>query len=82
MHSDRKTTIINLYGGHGSGKSTSAAYYYYVMKKDGLNVELVRQYVKDWAWEGRKITTNDQIYFLGKQVRRVYVVWKGRLDCH
>ncbi len=67
---DRKTTIINIYGGPGAGKSTSAAYYYYMMKKAGDNVELVREYVKDWAWEGRKITTNDQIYFLGKQVRR------------
>lgn len=64
------TTIINLYGGPGSGKSTSAAYLYYLLKAGGENVELVREYVKDWAWEGRKISTYDQIYFLGKQVRR------------
>jgi len=65
-----KTTIINLYGGPGAGKSTSAAYYYYLLKTQGTNVELVREYVKDWAWEKRNITTYDQIYFLGKQVRR------------
>jgi len=65
-----KTTIINLYGGPGAGKSTSAAYLYYLLKKQGANVELVREYVKDWAWEKRKITTFDQIYFLGKQTRR------------
>jgi hypothetical protein len=65
-----KTTIINLYGGPGTGKSTSAAYFYYLLKAEGKNVELVREYVKDWAWEGRKISTYDQIYFLGKQVRR------------
>lgn len=64
------TTIINLYGGPGSGKSTSAAYLYYLLKQQGKNVELVREYVKDWAWEGRKISAYDQIYFLGKQVRR------------
>lgn len=64
-----KTNIISLYGGPGAGKSTSAAYLYYLLKSEGANVELVREYVKDWAWEGRKIGTYDQIYFLGKQVR-------------
>lgn len=70
MEEKKATTIISLYGGPGAGKSTSAAYMYYVMKAAGENVELVREYVKDWAWEGRKIDTYDQIYFLGKQVRK------------
>ena len=78
MHS-RKTTIINLYGGPGTGKSTSAAYLYYVLKAEGHNVELVREYVKDWAWEGRQISTYDQIYFLGKQVRRESLLY-GKVD--
>jgi ABC-type glutathione transport system ATPase component len=64
------TTIINLYGGPGTGKSTSAAYLFYLLKIQNQNAELVREYVKDWAWEGRKININDQIYFLGKQVRK------------
>lgn len=70
MEEKTATTIISLYGGPGAGKSTSAAYMYYVLKAAGENVELVREYVKDWAWEGRKIDTYDQIYFLGKQVRK------------
>jgi hypothetical protein len=70
MSEKKHTTIINLYGGPGTGKSTSAAYMYYLLKIAGLNAELVREYVKDWAWEGRHISVNDQIYFLGKQVRR------------
>jgi len=74
-----KTTIINLYGGPGAGKSTSAAYYYYLLKTQGKNVELVREYVKDWAWEKRNITTYDQIYFLGKQVRRESMLY-GKVD--
>jgi hypothetical protein len=74
-----KTTIINLYGGPGTGKSTSAAYFYYLLKAEGKNVELVREYVKDWAWEGRKISTYDQIYFLGKQVRRESMLY-GKVD--
>lgn len=75
----KKTTIINLYGGPGTGKSTSAAYLYYLLKKDGANVELVREYVKDWAWEKRTINTYDQIYFLGKQVRRESMLY-GKVD--
>lgn len=74
-----KTVIINLYGGPGTGKSTSAAYLYYLLKECGLNAELVREYVKDWAWEERKISTYDQIYFLGKQSRRESLLY-GKVD--
>jgi hypothetical protein len=64
-----KTTIINLYGGPGAGKSTSAAYLYYLLKCQQESVELVREYVKNWAWEGRAFNVYDELYFLGKQVR-------------
>lgn len=73
------TTIINLYGGPGTGKSTSAAYLYYLLKLAGKNVELVREYVKDWAWDERRISTYDQIYFLGKQTRRESMLY-GKVD--
>lgn len=79
MHDNKKTTIINLYGGPGTGKSTSAAHLYYLLKVQNQNAELVREYVKDWAWEGRKININDQIYFLGKQVRRESMLY-GKVD--
>lgn len=77
--SEKKTTIINLYGGPGAGKSTSAAYIYYLLKSTGHNVELVREYVKDWAWEKRIISTYDQIYLMGKQVRRESLLY-GKVD--
>jgi hypothetical protein len=64
------STIISLYAGPGSGKSTSAAFIYAILKQKGVNAELVREYVKDWAWEKREIKTFDQFYFLGKQIRR------------
>lgn len=76
---ERKTTIINLYGGPGTGKSTNAAHLYYLLKIQQQNAELVREYVKDWAWEGRKININDQIYFLGKQVRKESMLY-GKVD--
>ncbi len=65
-----KTLVINLYGGPGTGKSTSAALLYATLKSMGVNAELVREYVKDWAWEGRTIGTYDQLYFMGKQIRK------------
>lgn len=74
-----KTTIINVYGGPGAGKSTSAAYLYYLLKVAGENVELVREYVKDWAWEGRAFGAYDEIYFLGKQVRHESMLF-GKVD--
>jgi hypothetical protein len=61
------TTIINLFGGAGVGKSTTAALLFAEMKIRGLHVELVREYVKLWAWSGRKVRPEDQLYLLGKQ---------------
>lgn len=74
-----KTTIINVYGGPSAGKSTSAAYLYYLLKVAGENVELVREYVKDWAWDNRKFSAYDEIYFLGKQVRHESMLF-GKVD--
>lgn len=74
-----KTTIISLYGGPGTGKSTSAAFLYFALKSAGCNAELVREYVKDWAWEKRNISTYDQVYLLGKQARRETMLY-GKVD--
>jgi hypothetical protein len=73
------TRIINLYGGPGTGKSTSAAFLYYLLKNDNVNAELVREYVKDWAWEKRSINTYDQLYLLGKQIRKESLLY-GKTD--
>lgn len=74
-----KTKIINLYGGPGTGKSTAAAYVYHQMKCKHINAELVREYVKEWAWESRKISVYDQLYFLGKQSRKESMLY-GKVD--
>lgn len=63
------TKIINLYGGPGTGKSTTAALVFALLKEKGTNVELVREYVKQWAWESRQPVNYDQFYFFGKQSR-------------
>jgi hypothetical protein len=73
------TQVVNLYGGPGTGKSTSAAYVYFLLKQAGKNVELVREYVKDWAWEGRAFNKYDQMYFAGKQIRKESMLY-GKVD--
>lgn len=61
------TKVINLLGGSGIGKSTTAAHLFAEMKYLGLHCELVREYVKMWAWQGKEVGPFDQMYLLGKQ---------------
>lgn len=68
-----------MLGGSGIGKSTTAAGLYHEMKLQGLNVELVREYVKNWAWDGKKVGQYDQIYIFGKQSRSEYMLY-GKVD--
>lgn len=70
------TTVVNMLGGSGLGKSTTAAGLYHQMKLDGYNVELVREYVKIWAWDGKKVGQYDQIYIFGKQARSEYMLYE------
>ena len=63
--------VINLFGGPGLGKSTTAAGLFYEMKKMGLEVELVQEYAKDLVWERRHNLLQDQIYVFAKQQRRI-----------
>lgn len=44
--------VINLFGGPGSGKSTTAAGLFYHMKMKGLNAELVAEYPKELFYSG------------------------------
>lgn len=74
-----KTNVINLYGGPGTGKSTGAAFLYHQLKIQHINAELVREYVKEWAWDSRTISMYDQIYFLGKQTRKESMLY-GKVD--
>lgn len=72
--------IICLYGGPGSGKSTTAAGLFYELKMRGFNCELNREYIKDWVWEGRKFDEGDQTYFFAKQSRKERILIKNNLD--
>jgi tRNA uridine 5-carbamoylmethylation protein Kti12 len=73
------TKIINLFGGPGCGKSTNASRIYTTLKDQGHSVELVTEYVKQWAWDDRKPTALDQFYFFAKQARKEYPLF-GKVD--
>lgn len=75
----KKTTVINLFGGPGSGKSTIAAGLFYELKKRGYEVEMVREWVKQWAWEGKEMTYKDQMVVFGHQVLEETALY-GKVD--
>lgn len=75
----KPTIVVNLYGGPGTGKSTTGADMFRLLKIKQVNCELVREYIKDWVWEGRAIKSFDQVYILAKQARREQILY-GAVD--
>lgn len=65
-----KALIVNLWGGPGSGKSTSATGAFSKLKILGINSEYVPEYAKDLAWSERKV--DNQVLILGKQYDRLW----------
>ena len=67
------TRVVNLYGGPGTGKSTTAAALFAEMKYRGVNCEYIQEYAKDKAWEfgtnhlGVPKVFQAQEYIFGKQ---------------
>ena len=79
MKTIKKTTVIELYGGPGAGKSTTAARLFAELKLRRHTVELVTEWAKGWAWEQHVFGPYDQVHILGQQLRaeaRLY----GRVD--
>ncbi len=74
-----KTYVVNLLGGSGLGKSTTAALLYGAMKNKGLQSEMVREFVKEWAWEGKKPTAIGQSIIYGRQLERESLLY-GKVE--
>lgn len=63
------TVLVNLYGGPGTGKSTTAAHLFALLKQRGVSAELVQEYAKGVVWEEHFAKLEDQLYILAKQNR-------------
>ena len=58
---------INFFGGPGVGKSTLAARLFAHLKRNGESVDLVREVVKQWAYEKKQIHPWDCVGIFGRQ---------------
>lgn len=78
-----KQPILRLWGGAGCGKSTTAAFVYAILKSEGYNVELVREYVKDLAWQYQTseemMENHTQSEFLEEQLSRQEIC-RGKVE--
>lgn len=63
--------VINLWGGPGSGKSTTAAGLFSLMKLEKKKVELVTEFAKDLTYEQNFITLSNQLAVTGEQDHRL-----------
>jgi ABC-type oligopeptide transport system ATPase subunit len=64
------TLVINLIGGPGAGKSTTAAGLFFLMKISGLKVELVTEFAKELTYDENWSDLKKQLYVLSEQERR------------
>lgn len=75
-----KKQLVYLYGGPGTGKSTSCAGLYNLCKKSKINSEMSREYIKDWVWSKRDIKLGDQTYIMAKQTRQERIYMEAGVD--
>ena len=67
--------VLNIHSGSGCGKSTIAAGVYTELKLRHGNAELVREYIKKWAWKKTPPGKFDQIYVLGQQINAESILY-------
>ena len=66
------TLIINLFGGPGTGKSTTMAGVFHKLKLAGVNCEMAPEWAKEKVWAGEQVTLDNQLYVFGKQYHRIW----------
>lgn len=72
-------TVINLYGGPGTGKSVLAAELFATMKKKGISVELVTEKAKSLTYSKDYKTLHDQLLVFATQHHKVFKL-VGQVD--
>lgn len=72
--------IVCLWGGPGTGKSTTCAAVFAKLKSLGYNCEMNREYMKEWVWEKRQVLPGDQVYVTATQARAEVIYMRASLD--
>ena len=72
-------TSINIFGGPGSGKSTTAASIFAELKRQHKNVELSVEYAKGRVYEEHFSIFEDQVFIFAQQLRQ-YHRCEGKVD--
>lgn len=67
-----KLKVVNLFAGPGSGKSTTAAGVFSLLKLHGINAELSTEFCKDLVWEKRDVAMENQYYIWAKQYHKLF----------
>jgi len=74
-----ETLHISLFGGPGTGKSTTAAGLFHQMKTDGERVELITEFAKDLVYKEDYLQLGNQLSLLAEQKNRNRVL-QGKVD--
>lgn len=75
----KKTVVINMISGPGSGKSTIAAKLFWTMKEKGFNVEYLQEYAKWLVWKGKFDMLNNQHIVSYKYYNQIKAM-NGKVD--
>ena len=62
---------INIFGGPGSGKSTTASGLFYEMKKHWIQAEYVQEFAKELVWADSSHMLSEQNYIFAEQEHRL-----------
>jgi hypothetical protein len=68
----KMTKVINLYGGPGVSKSTTATGVFSILKLHGVSCEYVSEYAKDLTWEKARNNLENQVKIFGEQQHRMW----------
>ncbi len=75
----KKTVIVNLFGGPGISKSTTAAGLFYLLKTHNVECELTNEFAKEKTWEKNKSALEDQFYITANQHYKQSIL-NGQVD--
>ncbi len=75
----KQTTVVNFFGGPGSGKSTFCAGVFAALKWLNVCCEMSLEYAKDLVWSNDLHTLENQYYVFAQQQHRLYRLY-GQVD--